>query len=107
MEHAQLQGPGARGAPPPPNTHVHAQTLTLNIHARTHARVSCPASMYLHTFPCRHVSSKLPSHTRACAHTQTHTMWPQVSPHEFMQAVILASKKRFTLDAQVRRWLGR
>lgn len=24
----------------------------------------------------------------------------QVSPHEFMQAVILASKKRFTLDAQ-------
>jgi ubiquitin C-terminal hydrolase len=24
---------------------------------------------------------------------------PQVSPHEFMQAVILASKKRFTLES--------
>ena len=28
----------------------------------------------------------------------------QVSPHEFMQAVVLASKRRFTIDAQV--WRG-
>jgi len=28
----------------------------------------------------------------------------QVSPHEFMQAVIIASKRRFTIDAQVGGW---